>query len=233
VPATPRTSPRHPLTASLRIHHIRYRELRGPQPGKLDPAICLPRVRRATPTSSWPLPINDDEFIDRVLAIQALAGRRVTLLTYDTGQSTRARAAGLRARKLTQPEKGEPGKLGGARKVCRSGSALSLYDSELVAQHRDPGGLPCLRTLRQPRPPGQAVRSRVRVMLRLCRYESVHYPFPSPFAIRLYRHRFSAALSQREAFATTGVAFSSDGKVRPRAPLADFPAARTAHPQWA
>jgi len=63
------------------------------------------------------LPINDDEIIDRVLAIQTLAGREVTLLTYDTGQSTRARAAGLRARKLTQPEKSETGKPRGASKT--------------------------------------------------------------------------------------------------------------------
>jgi hypothetical protein len=49
------------------------------------------------------LPINDDEIIDRALVIQPLAGREVTLLTYDTGQSTRARAAGLRVHKLTRP----------------------------------------------------------------------------------------------------------------------------------
>jgi hypothetical protein len=48
------------------------------------------------------LPINDDELIDRILAIQPLAGRQVTLLTYDTGQSTRARAAGLSVKKLTK-----------------------------------------------------------------------------------------------------------------------------------
>ena len=50
------------------------------------------------------LPINDDELIDRILAIQPLAGRQVTLLTYDTGQSTRARAAGLPAKKLTKTD---------------------------------------------------------------------------------------------------------------------------------
>jgi len=55
------------------------------------------------------LPINDDEIIDRALAIQPLAGRDVTLLTYDTGQSTRARAAGLPVRKLTQSAKAESG----------------------------------------------------------------------------------------------------------------------------
>jgi len=48
------------------------------------------------------LPINDDELIDRILAIQPLASRSVTLLTYDTGQSTRARAAGLPVKKLTK-----------------------------------------------------------------------------------------------------------------------------------
>jgi hypothetical protein len=52
------------------------------------------------------LPINDDEIIDRALAIQTLAMRPVTLLTYDTGQSTRARAAGLREVKIPQPAEG-------------------------------------------------------------------------------------------------------------------------------
>jgi hypothetical protein len=54
------------------------------------------------------LPINDDELIDRTLAIQDLAGRPVTLVTYDTGQSTRARAAGLFVIKLTKPIGDEP-----------------------------------------------------------------------------------------------------------------------------
>jgi rRNA-processing protein FCF1 len=54
------------------------------------------------------LPINDDEIIDRVMAVQPLAAREVTLLTYDTGQSTRARNAGLRVKKLAQPAKSEP-----------------------------------------------------------------------------------------------------------------------------
>jgi hypothetical protein len=40
------------------------------------------------------LPINDDEIIDRALAIATLADRNVTLLTYDTGQSTRHVALG-------------------------------------------------------------------------------------------------------------------------------------------
>jgi hypothetical protein len=54
------------------------------------------------------LPINDDELVDRTLAIQALAGRTVTLVTFDTNQSTRARAAGLTVKKLTKPIGDEP-----------------------------------------------------------------------------------------------------------------------------
>jgi hypothetical protein len=46
------------------------------------------------------LPINDDEIIDRSLAVQPLAGRDVRLLTYDTGQAMRGRAAGLQVAKL-------------------------------------------------------------------------------------------------------------------------------------
>jgi hypothetical protein len=46
------------------------------------------------------LPIPDDEIIDRAVAAQALAGKPVTLVTYDSGQSTRGRRAGLRVRKL-------------------------------------------------------------------------------------------------------------------------------------
>lgn len=49
------------------------------------------------------LPINDDEIVDRALAVQPLSGREVTLLTYDTGQATRARVAGLRDHKLSMP----------------------------------------------------------------------------------------------------------------------------------
>jgi hypothetical protein len=54
------------------------------------------------------LPINDDEIIDKAVAIQPLANRGVTLITYDTGQSTRARSAGLKAVKLTKDIGDEP-----------------------------------------------------------------------------------------------------------------------------
>ena len=54
------------------------------------------------------LPDNDDEIIDRTLAIEPLADRKVTLLTYDTGQSMRARHAGLKAVKLSKDIGEEP-----------------------------------------------------------------------------------------------------------------------------
>ena len=44
------------------------------------------------------LPINDDELVDRAVACQAFAD--LTVITYDTGQATRARLAGLRVVKL-------------------------------------------------------------------------------------------------------------------------------------
>lgn len=50
------------------------------------------------------LPIADDEIVDRAVALQTLAGEPVTLFTFDTGQSMRARAAGLTVRKLAQVE---------------------------------------------------------------------------------------------------------------------------------
>jgi hypothetical protein len=46
------------------------------------------------------LPNSDDEIIDRALSVEPLADREVTLLTYDTGQPTRARNAGLQVVKL-------------------------------------------------------------------------------------------------------------------------------------
>ncbi len=52
------------------------------------------------------LPINDDEIIDRALAIEPLADRKVTLLTYDTNQSMRARSAGLQVIKLSKEIRG-------------------------------------------------------------------------------------------------------------------------------
>ncbi|MEU5824874.1 PIN domain-containing protein [Streptomyces sp. NPDC047803] len=54
------------------------------------------------------LPITDDEIVDRAAAAQALAGSPVTLVTYDTGQSMRGRAAGLKVCKLRQDPGEDP-----------------------------------------------------------------------------------------------------------------------------
>jgi hypothetical protein len=60
------------------------------------------------PSGHSRLPIADDEIIDRALAYQPLAAGPVKLFTYDTGQSTRARNAGLVVEKLTAPLGEEP-----------------------------------------------------------------------------------------------------------------------------
>lgn len=54
------------------------------------------------------LPINDDEIIKRLLTAQSLAGRPITLVTYDTNQAFRARAAGLHAIRLKMPIESKP-----------------------------------------------------------------------------------------------------------------------------
>lgn len=48
------------------------------------------------------LPIEDDEIVDRAIAIQSIAAREVTLITDDTGQSHRARNVGLKVKKLVK-----------------------------------------------------------------------------------------------------------------------------------
>jgi hypothetical protein len=54
------------------------------------------------------LPTSDDEIVDRARSVEPLADRKVTLLTYDTGQSTRAHNAGLQVVKLSQEIGEEP-----------------------------------------------------------------------------------------------------------------------------
>lgn len=54
------------------------------------------------------LPVNDDEIVDRTLAAGPLAGKAVTLVTFDTGQTFRARQAELQVLKLTKPLGDEP-----------------------------------------------------------------------------------------------------------------------------
>ncbi len=78
-----------------------------PQPDK-PPVFEFSAEIVLDPPGHVRLPINDDELVDRTLAIQALAGRRVKLITFDTRQSTRARSAGLTVDKLTKPIGEEP-----------------------------------------------------------------------------------------------------------------------------
>lgn len=66
------------------------------------------------------LPINDDEIVDRALAIQGLSDQQVTLLTFDTNQSLRARAAGLREVKLRNPKDDEELTLGDPRDTAKA-----------------------------------------------------------------------------------------------------------------
>lgn len=82
-----------------------------PQPGILSPEAYMPPRGEVTfqivfdPRGHGRLPINDDEIIDRCLACQPFVGN-VTVITYDTGQSTRAKAAGLKVTKLS-PDLGQ------------------------------------------------------------------------------------------------------------------------------
>lgn len=53
-------------------------------------------------------PIADDEIVSRALTAEARSGRRVRVVTYDTGQASRARHAGLQVFKLSTDEGPEP-----------------------------------------------------------------------------------------------------------------------------
>lgn len=74
----------------------------GPTPG----AVWLELL--FDPPGHVRLPNSDDEIIDRALSVEPLTDRPVTLLTYDTGQSMRARNAGLDAVKLSHETGEEP-----------------------------------------------------------------------------------------------------------------------------
>ncbi|MFF3878015.1 PIN domain-containing protein [Streptomyces sp. NPDC001978] len=78
------------------------------------------------------LPIADDEIIDRAVAIQPLAAREVRLLTCDTGQHTRGRAAGLKVTKV--PAK-DPGPEPDWAAQEKAGSSVRAQRRERQAAH--------------------------------------------------------------------------------------------------
>lgn len=84
-----------------------------PLPGILHPEAYMPPRGQVTlqivfdPPGHRRLPINDDEIVDRCLACLPFT-RDLMIITYDTGQSTRARAAGLDVKKLSRELGPEP-----------------------------------------------------------------------------------------------------------------------------
>ena len=85
-----------------------------PWPGILNPQQHMPPRGEVTlqivldPPEHRRMPINDDEIVARCQACQPFADN-LTVITYDTGQSTRARAAGLKVNKLSHELGQEPG----------------------------------------------------------------------------------------------------------------------------
>lgn len=56
------------------------------------------------PLGHVPMTVGDDEIIDRIVAAKPLAGRDITLITFDTHMSTKARINGVPVIKLQQPD---------------------------------------------------------------------------------------------------------------------------------
>lgn len=82
------------------LDHSGYGVLRDEDLSALDTG-GIPRGRVTAEIALDPpghvrLPINDDEIVDRALAIQASIGREITLVTYDTKMRLRARSAGMK-----------------------------------------------------------------------------------------------------------------------------------------
>lgn len=86
---------------------LRQPEVSSENPGTVSSGGVTMEIVFDTP-GHVRLPINDDEIVDRAVAIQALVGRDVTLLTYDTSQASRGRRAGLKVKKLSMPIGEEP-----------------------------------------------------------------------------------------------------------------------------
>ncbi|MFC7246936.1 PIN domain-containing protein [Catellatospora aurea] len=77
-----------------KVHWEEPRKTTSPWPDVFSAELLL------DPIGHLPMPSPDDEIIDRILAVEPFAARRVTLITYDTNMATRARATGLKVIKL-------------------------------------------------------------------------------------------------------------------------------------
>ncbi|GGW72151.1 hypothetical protein [Streptomyces xantholiticus] len=75
-----------------------------PQSGETHGKVVVEMV--LDPPGHVRLPLADDEIVDRAVAIQGLAARDVRLLTCDTSQHTRGRAAGLKVTKVPTKDPG-------------------------------------------------------------------------------------------------------------------------------
>jgi len=86
--------------ANLQIADQEVQRTTGVRRGEVNVEILFDPPRHIR------LPINDDEIVETAATAQPLTGRQVTLITYDTGQASRARRAQLKVIKLNQqPEK--------------------------------------------------------------------------------------------------------------------------------
>ena len=108
-----RTPQRGRASCALAVLERAFQRSTGPEPlPRDDPAavsggeVTIEIV--FDPPGHVRLPITDDEIVDRAQAIQPFAARKVTLVTYDTGMSLRARAAGLSEIKLSHQRGTEP-----------------------------------------------------------------------------------------------------------------------------
>jgi hypothetical protein len=108
--------------------------IQRPDPRKLWGPVVMELV--LDPPGHIRLPVEDDEIVDRAQSMGALTESRVTLITFDTGQSLRARNGGLTVLKLakSQSEEDDPGppprrEVRRERKAAREASAVDAQSA--------------------------------------------------------------------------------------------------------
>lgn len=101
---------RAPYTLAFLSEHLRGTDLIGELRPADTSALATGGIPRGPitaeivldPPGHRRLPINDDEIVDRAVAIKLTVGRPVTLVTFDTGMAMRARAANLKVKRLRE-----------------------------------------------------------------------------------------------------------------------------------